>query len=52
MPQIVKKLKSLQEKCSFCRKRIQKKLTTAMGAVGASNNKRFLYIDGTKVKSH
>ena len=33
MPQIIKKLKMLQDKCPLCRRRIQKKLFTAMGAV-------------------
>ena len=34
MPGIVKKLKSLQDKCPSCRKRVRKKLHSAMGAVG------------------
>ena len=34
MPGIVKKLKSLQDKCPSCRKFVQKKLHSAIGAVG------------------
>ena len=33
MPGIVKKLKSLQDKCPLCRKHVQKKLHSAMSAV-------------------
>ena len=34
MPGILKRLKSLQDKCPLCRKHVQKKLHSAMGAVG------------------
>ena len=34
MPGILKRLKSLQDKCPVCRKHVQKKLDSVMGAVG------------------
>jgi hypothetical protein len=49
MPQIVKKLKMLEDKCPLCRWRIQKKLYTALGAVSMdrlSYNAPFKSIQG------
>ena len=40
MPQIVKRLKALQDRCALCRRRTQKRLHTVMGTIGS---KRLTY---------
>ena len=40
MPQIVKRLKALQDRCALCRRRTQKRLHTIMGTIGS---KRLTY---------